>query len=78
MLLGAAVGEAELWFGRAMELAAQQGALFWELRAALSLAGLMMRQERAAEARRVLEPVYARCSEGLDMPDLQAARALLG
>jgi predicted ATPase/DNA-binding winged helix-turn-helix (wHTH) protein len=78
VLLGAAVGEAELWFGRAMELAAQQGALFWELRAALSLAGLMMRQERAAEARRVLEPVYARCSEGLDMPDLQAARALLG
>lgn len=49
----------------------------FELRATTSLARLWLRQGRSVEARRVLARAYGWFSEGLDMPDLKNARALL-
>ena len=70
--------EAEDCFRTANEIAREQGALFWELRIALSLARLRMTQGRHDEVRQLLAPVYDRFTEGFDTPDLRAARALLG
>ena len=39
-------------------VAREQGALFWELRAALGAARLLVRQENRAGAAQVLQPVY--------------------
>jgi predicted ATPase len=58
-------------------MAREQGALFWELRAALSAARLRVRQENRAGAAQVLQPVYDRFTEGFDTADLKAAKALL-
>jgi predicted ATPase len=58
-------------------LAGEQGALFWELRAALDLARLRLTQGRDGEARDLLKPIYYRFTEGFDAADLRAARALL-
>jgi predicted ATPase len=68
---------AEDCFLGALEVAQRQSALFWELRAALSLARLRARQDRQDEARKVLAPVYDRFTEGFETADLCAARALL-
>jgi predicted ATPase len=62
---------------RALETARRQGALAWELRVATSLARLRLRQGRAIEALNVLQPVYARFTEGFAMADLVTARAVL-
>jgi tetratricopeptide (TPR) repeat protein len=80
LLQGAAVGAhqaAETWFDRAMAVAAEQGAPFWEMRAALSLARLRISENRGQDARRLLRPVYDRFTEGLETADLRSARALL-
>jgi predicted ATPase/DNA-binding winged helix-turn-helix (wHTH) protein len=69
--------EAEGWFSRSVDLAREQSALAWELRAATSLARLWNRHGRHHEAPRVLRPVYDRFTEGFDTPDLRAARRLL-
>jgi predicted ATPase/DNA-binding winged helix-turn-helix (wHTH) protein len=69
--------EAEDYFHAATEIAREQGALLWELRAALSLARLRIAQGRRDEARQLLAPVYNRFTEGFDTPDLRASRALL-
>lgn len=68
---------AEESFAAAMTVARQQGALFWELRAATSLAQLRARQGRLAEAKSALLPVYRRFTEGFDTADLKSARAVL-
>jgi hypothetical protein len=70
-------------FRRSLELAREQGALAWELRAATSVVRLRARQGRAgvaqlAEARTGLAEVYARFTEGSAYPDLQDAAALIG
>ena len=54
-----------------------QGALFWELRAALSAARLRVMQNNRACAAQVLQPVYDRFTEGFDTADMKAAKALL-
>ena len=72
-----AVQAAEACFDQAAEMAREQGALFWELRAALSAARLLVRQQNRAGAAQVLQPVYDRFTEGFEAPDLRAARALL-
>ena len=69
--------EAEDCFRTATGIAREQGALLWELRTALGLARLRIAQDRGDEARQLLAPVYDRFTEGLDTPDLRAARALL-
>jgi predicted ATPase len=71
----AAAAEAEGRFRQALDWARRQGALSWELRAAMSLAKLC--QARTNEARQLSAPVYDRFTEGFDTADLKAARAWL-
>ena len=68
---------AEEAFCRSIELADQQSALSWRLRASMSLARLQFRQGRREEAREALAETYARFSEGFDTADLKAAERLL-
>jgi hypothetical protein len=79
----AAAEEALACFQQALQLGRDQGALAWELRAAMSLVRLRERQGDAfaaelAEARQRLREVYGRFTEGFDFPDLQDAAALIG
>ena len=71
------ISAAEQCFGEALELARRQGALFWELRGALSLARLRIRQDRPGDARAVLVPVYEKFAEGFEIADLRNAGAML-
>jgi len=74
---GSYSSEAEYWFSRSLDLAREQSALAWELRAATSLAHLRARQGRDDDALRILRPVYDRFSEGFDTLDLRVAKRLL-
>jgi predicted ATPase len=58
-------------------VAHEQGALFWELSAATSLARLRVRLDRHEDARRFLTPVYDRFTEGFETADVRSARAML-
>jgi predicted ATPase len=71
------VGKAEAYFERAIEIARQQQAKSWELRAAMSLARLWRDQRKAQQARELLAPVYGWFTEGFDTRDLKQAKALL-
>jgi tetratricopeptide (TPR) repeat protein len=71
------VSQAERCFTEAFEMARQQGATAWELRAAMSLARLMMAQDRPDAARETLFPVYRRFTQGFETADLRSAAALL-
>jgi predicted ATPase/DNA-binding winged helix-turn-helix (wHTH) protein len=71
------VAAAENCFKQAIEITREQGALFWELRAALGLARLKASQNRRDDARGILGPVYNRFTEGFEIADLKAAKALL-
>jgi predicted ATPase len=71
------ISAAEDCFRAALDVAREQGALFWELRAALSLTRLRIRQDRQNAAREILAPVYDRFTEGFATADLKAAKALL-
>jgi predicted ATPase/DNA-binding winged helix-turn-helix (wHTH) protein len=66
------------YFEEALIVARQQGALFWELRAATCLARLYVDQKNEKEARKVLAPTLSRFTEGFETPDLRAAQELLG
>jgi predicted ATPase len=68
---------AEGHFQQALDWARRQGALSWELRAAISLARLLRDQRRSADALALLQPVYDRFTEGFDTADLKTAKALL-
>jgi predicted ATPase len=72
-----AAKEAEQLLHRSLGVAREQGALSWELRTATSLSRLLSREDRAAEARRLLGPIYARFTEGFETHDLKAARTTL-
>ena len=67
--------ETELW--RALTVAQRQGARWWELRAATTLAKHWQQQKRDVEAYFLLDPVYRWFVEGFDTQDLQDAKALL-
>lgn len=69
--------QAERCMKQSLDLARRQGALGLELRTAVSLARLWLRQGRADVARGVLAPVYARFTEGFDSRLLTTARDLL-
>jgi predicted ATPase len=69
--------EAETELRSALVVARGQQARLWELRAATSLANLWATQERTAEARDLLLPVYGWFTEGFDTADLSTARGLL-
>ncbi len=71
------VGAARTCFIDASALARQQGALFWELRATLSLAALPGNATETAEARDALARVAGQFTEGFDTDDMVAARTRL-
>ena len=68
---------AEACFQQALDIACHQEAKSLELRAATSLARLWQQQDKHAEARALLAPVYGWFTEGFDTADLQEAKALL-
>jgi predicted ATPase len=72
-----AVSTASDYFGRALDMALKQSTLSWQLRAATSLARLQYDQRKVAEARNLLNPIYARFTEGFETTDLRSARQLL-
>ncbi len=74
---GGAETRAMACFQRAIDLARQQQAKSWELRAAMSLCRLWQRQGQREEARQLLAGIYGWFTEGFDTPDLKDARALL-
>jgi predicted ATPase len=69
--------KAEAYFQRALNVARQQQAKSWELRASMSLARLWRDQGKVREARELLTPVYGWFTEGFDTLDLKEAKALL-
>jgi tetratricopeptide (TPR) repeat protein len=71
------IAGAEDCYEGALETARQQGALFWELRAAMSLAELRHRGGRTEGASDLLSTVYNQFTEGLETHDLKTARALM-
>jgi predicted ATPase len=69
--------EVEECFRTAGDLAHAQGALFWELRIAISAARLHVSKGRPKEATRLLAPVYGCFAEGFVTRDLLVAKSLL-
>ncbi|HYK64144.1 MAG TPA: hypothetical protein VEY94_04300, partial [Patescibacteria group bacterium] len=70
--------EAERSFRHAIEIATRQRANSWRLRAANSLARLLSKTARRADARAALAPAYAQFTEGFNTYDLLEAKSLLG
>ena len=70
-------GDAEARFREAMDIAGRQGARFWELRSATSLARFMIGSGRSADALAMLEKVTQSFPEGGDIVDMRAARDLI-
>jgi predicted ATPase/DNA-binding winged helix-turn-helix (wHTH) protein len=68
---------AEAWLLRAIECAEQQGALAWELRAAMTLADMRLARGHDAGARELVASRYRRFTQGLDTEDLRAAQRFL-
>jgi tetratricopeptide (TPR) repeat protein len=68
---------AEASFRNAIAIARALQAKSWELRAAASVARLLARQGRHAEALLLLTPIYAWFTEGFDTANLTAAKVLL-
>jgi predicted ATPase len=68
---------AERSFRAALSIAREQGTKGFELRAATSLARLLGKDGRRAEARELLTPVCASFTEGFEFADLKDAKALL-
>ncbi len=68
---------AEASFRKALDVAREQSAHFFELRTAVSLGRLLEKQGRVEEALSTLSAVYQTFREGFATPDLQEARELL-
>jgi class 3 adenylate cyclase/predicted ATPase len=73
----AAAAAAEASFTKSLEVARTQGARWWELRTAVSLARLWHSQGKTGEARALLAPIHAWFTEGSWTRDLTEARELL-
>jgi predicted ATPase len=69
--------DAESCFQHSLEIAHNQQAKSFELRAATSLARLWQQQGKRQEAHDLLTPVYHWFTEGFDTADLKDAKALL-
>jgi serine/threonine protein kinase/tetratricopeptide (TPR) repeat protein len=72
-----AATDAERCFQQAIDIAKQQQAKSFELRAVISLARLWQKLDKRDDALRMVEGVYGWFTEGFDTPDLKEARALL-
>jgi class 3 adenylate cyclase/tetratricopeptide (TPR) repeat protein len=77
LLLMQRTDEAECSYRNALEVAQEQGARMWELRAACDLAQMLCDRGRGAEVRNCLAAVYGWFSEGFDIPELRRSKALL-
>ena len=64
-------------FRRALEWSHRQGAVAWELRAAIDYAALLAARREADTAQAVLKPALERFAEGSDTADLRSAARLL-
>ena len=73
----ASPSEVETSFHKALSVAREQNAKWFELRAAMSLARLWKQQGKPVEARETLAETYGWFTEGFDTADLQNAKALL-
>jgi predicted ATPase len=71
------LGTAATYLERSMKLARAQGALAWELRAAMTALQLSQLTGNRVHGRRVLASVYDRFAEGFATRDLRGARRLL-
>jgi predicted ATPase len=69
--------KAQEYFERALEIAREQQAKSWELRAAMSMARLWRDQGKRQQARELVAPIYGWFTEGFGTPDLKEAKALL-
>jgi class 3 adenylate cyclase/predicted ATPase len=69
--------KAEACFECALEIAREQKAKSWELRAAMSMARLWHNQGKRHQAHDLLAPVYGWFTEGFDTLDLKEAKSLL-
>ena len=72
-----AAAAAEGHFQQALHWARRQGALSWELRAAISLARMWRNQGRSKEAHQLVTPIYQRFTEGFETADLKTANSFL-
>ena len=61
-----------------LEIARRSQARCWELRTACDLAQLWQSNGRGKEALLLLQPIYEQFTEGLDTPDLQNAKLMIG
>ena len=68
---------AEDEFRQAVEIAKAQESKWFELRATIGLARLLLSEQRRNEARECLRPIFSSFTEGFDLRDLRDARALL-
>ncbi len=69
---------AEVCFHNAIDVARQQQAKSWELRAVVSLSLLWQRQEKRGEARQLLAEIYDWFTEGFDTADLGRPKQPIG
>jgi class 3 adenylate cyclase/predicted ATPase len=74
---GSNVEATENCFRRAIAIARKQSGKSLELRATISLARLLAKQDRRDEARAMLAEIYNWFTEGFDTADLKDAKALL-
>lgn len=72
-----ATSAAEVWFNKALSMARVQGALSWELRAALSLGRLWRSRGRNHEAQQLVSATCDRFTEGFNTADLRDAVGFL-
>jgi tetratricopeptide (TPR) repeat protein len=77
LTLTGSASSAEVWYQQALDLTQTQKAKSLELRAATKLARLWQSQDRVAQARQLLAPIYNWFTEGFGTPDLVEAKALL-
>ena len=70
--------EAELSYRRAITLAQECGARFFELRAAAALCRSMSERGAGDEGRRILGAIHGQMTEGFQLADLQGVQEMLG
>jgi predicted ATPase/DNA-binding winged helix-turn-helix (wHTH) protein len=68
---------AEHCLKKGLDIARNQGALFWELRCALIMAQQKQKQNLPGAAQEILAPVFDRFTEGFETEDLRTARMML-
>ena len=69
--------DAEACFNQSLQIARQQKAKSWELRAAMSLARVYAERGESEAARALVKQIYDQFTEGFDTCDLREAKALV-